>query len=249
MNLSPKTGGASVVPLMSSLWQLPQCVLYSTRPRSACSRVNTPCCFALRVVSCAMEAPSASASTAAIFMRVITLAYNVEATRVMTRLRATGAAIGVFSALLLMAGSARAQPPDDLRIRYNSGRAVVPIFEGWIRKADGSFELVFGYFNRNYVEEVSLPVGPANYFEPEGPDVGQPAYFYPRLHRFAFRVSVPPDWGSSKEVVWTLTAHGKTEKAVGTLAPIWEIDWVVEIQNAGGGGVDDTSKGPPPRVS
>ncbi len=167
----------------------------------------------------------------------------------MIRFRSNGAAVWAISVLLLMSGSARAQPPDDLRIRYNSGQAVVPIFEGWIRKADGSFDMVFGYFNRNYVEEVILPVGPANHFEPEGPDVGQPAYFYPRLQRYAFRVNVPPDWGSSKEVVWTLTAHGTTEKAIGKLAPIWEIDSVVEIQNAGGGGVDETSKGPPPRVS
>src|SRR5262245_41048495 len=166
----------------------------------------------------------------------------------MSRFRSGAAAAWVISAFLLSSGSARAQPPDDLRIRYNSGQAVVPIYEGWIRKPDGSFDMVFGYFNRNYVEEVVLPVGPANTFEPEGPDVGQPAYFYPRLHRFAFRVNVPGDWGS-KEVAWTLTAHGKTEKAVGTLAPIWEIDWVVEIQNAGGGGVDETTKGPPPRVS
>ena len=47
----------------------------------------------------------------------------------MTRSRVTGAAIWTFSALLMISGSARAQPPDDLRIRYNSGQAVVPIFE------------------------------------------------------------------------------------------------------------------------
>jgi hypothetical protein len=157
-------------------------------------------------------------------------------------------AIWMAAGLFLIVGSARAQPLDDLRIRYNSGQAVVPIFDGWRRNADGSFDMVFGYLNRNYVEEVILPVGPANHFEPEGPDVGQPAYFYPRLNRFAFRVTVPKDWGT-QPVVWTLTAHGKTEKAYGSLAPIWEIDHVVEIQNGGGGGIDETSKRPPPRVS
>ena len=158
------------------------------------------------------------------------------------------AVVTAATIVLLTAGGAATQPPDDLRIRYNSGQSVVPIFEGWRRNADGSFDMMFGYFNRNYVEEVILPVGPANHFEPEGPDVGQPAYFYPRLNRFAFRVNVPKDWGS-QPVVWTLTAYGNTAKAYGSLAPIWEIDHVVEIQNAGGGGIDETSKRPPPRVS
>jgi hypothetical protein len=157
-------------------------------------------------------------------------------------------AVRALCAFLVMIGSASAQPPDDLRIRYNSGQPVVPIFEGWQRNADGSFDLVFGYFNRNYVEEVIVPIGPANSVEPEGPDGGQPAYFYPRLNRFAFRITVPGDWGT-RQVVWTLTVYGRNEKAYGSLAPIWEIDPVVEIQNAGGGGLDETSKGSPPRVS
>ncbi len=100
--------------------------------------------------------------------------------------------------------------------------------------------MVFGYFNRNYVEEVIVPVGPANNLEPEGPDLGQPAYFYPRVHHFVFRVNVPKDWGT-KELVWTITANGKTEKAYGSLAPRWEIDPLVEIQNSGGGGPDETT--------
>jgi len=177
-----------------------------------------------------------------------TRSFGCDMTAAMIQRSCTATAARTAAVALLLIGIANAQPPEDLRIRYNSGQAVVPIFEGWRRNTEGSFDLVFGYFNRNYVEEVVLPVGPANHFEPEGPDVGQPAYFYPRLNRFAFRVTVPKDWGS-QPVVWTLTAHGKTEKAFGSLAPIWEIDHVVEIQNAGGGGVDETSKRPPPRVS
>ena len=34
---------------------------------------------------------------------------------------------------------------------------------------------------------------------------------------------VPRDWGK-KEVVWTLTLRGKTERAVGWLQPEWEIE-------------------------
>ncbi len=160
----------------------------------------------------------------------------------------SSAAAWVAAALLLVVPIVSAQPPDDLRIRYNSGQPVVPIFEGWQRMADGSFDMIFGYLNRNYVEEVIVPIGAANYMEPEGPDQGQPAYFYPRVNRFVFRINVPKDWGM-RPVVWTLTAHGKTEKASGSLAPLWEIDQVVEIQNAGGGGLDESSKRKPPSIS
>ena len=155
------------------------------------------------------------------------------------RHRWSAAAARIAAAVAILVGSANAQPPDDLRIRYNSGQAVVPVFEGWEPLADGTFDMVFGYLNRNYVEEVIVPVGPANHLEPEGPDLGQPAYFYPRVHHFVFRVNVPKDWGT-KELVWTITANGKTEKAYGSLAPRWEIDPLVEIQNAGGGGPDQT---------
>lgn len=160
---------------------------------------------------------------------------------VMIHRRWSAAAAWSAAALVALVSSASAQPPDDLRIRYNSGQPVVPVFEGWERKTDGSFDMLFGYLNRNYVEEVVVPVGPANSFEPEGPDLGQPAYFYPRVHHFVFRVNVPKDWGT-KEVVWTLTTNGKTERAYGSLVPRWEIDPLVEIQNGGGGSGPGTVK-------
>src|SRR5437773_455701 len=80
----------------------------------------------------------------------------------MSHRRCRAAAAWVAAALVSLVNSAGAQPPDDLRIRYNSGQPVVPIFEGWERKTDGSFDMLFGYLNRNYVEEVVVPVGPAN---------------------------------------------------------------------------------------
>ena len=82
----------------------------------------------------------------------------------------------------------------------------------------GSFSLVFGYFNRNWEEAMHLPVGENNTIEPGGPDRGQPTYFHPRRNQFIFRVRVPKDFGK-KELVWTLTSHGKTERVYGTLAP------------------------------
>jgi hypothetical protein len=101
-------------------------------------------------------------------------------------------------------------------LTYTSGQDVSPAYEGWEERADGSFDLVFGYMNRNWKEEIDVPVGPMNNIEPGGPDQGQPTHLLPRRNRFIFRVHVPKDFGQ-KEVVWTLTTHGKTNKAYASL--------------------------------
>jgi hypothetical protein len=108
-------------------------------------------------------------------------------------------------------------------IKYNSGQNIQPIFEGWTRNADGGYQLWFGYLNRNHVEEISVPVGPNNRIEPGGPDRGQPTYFYTRFNRQLFSVTVPRDFGEKAQVIWTVTANGQTERAVGWLRPDWEI--------------------------
>jgi len=130
---------------------------------------------------------------------------------------------------------------------YDSGQNVVPVYEGWEKNADGSFTMVFGYMNRNYEEELDIPVGPDNKFEtltggpngvatePRVADQGQPTHFYTRRQQFMFRVKVPKDWGN-KDFVWTLTSRGKTEKAYGSLWPVWEIDFHVYQQNRAGPG-------------
>jgi hypothetical protein len=103
------------------------------------------------------------------------------------------------------------------------GNTVVPVYEGWYANSDGSFDLVFGYFNRNWDQELDIPVGPANTLDPGGPDRGQPTHFYPRRSKFMFRVQVPKDFGE-REVVWTLTTNGRTERAYGTLKAGYIID-------------------------
>jgi hypothetical protein len=89
--------------------------------------------------------------------------------------------------------------------------------------------------NRNYEEQVDIPVGSGNTFEPGVPDQGQPTHFYPRRQQYVFKVRVPKDWGK-KDLIWTLTSHGKTEKAFATLMPTWEIDVGTYQQNRGGPG-------------
>jgi hypothetical protein len=103
-------------------------------------------------------------------------------------------------------------------IKYARGQNVVPVFEGWVANPDGTFSLIFGYFNRNWEENMFIPVGPDNKIEPGGPDRGQPTAFTARRERLKFEIVVPKDFGN-KEVVWTLTSRGKTEKAYGALVP------------------------------
>src|ERR1700689_2084241 len=99
------------------------------------------------------------------------------------------------------------------QVQYARGQNVAPVFEGWERNPDGTFSMVFGYLNRNYEEELDIPVGPANTIE-AGPgtsgDRGQPTHFYPRRQRFLFRVVVPADWNKEQKVIWTLTLRGHT---------------------------------------
>lgn len=101
-------------------------------------------------------------------------------------------------------------------LTYSRGQNISPAYEGWEQNADGSLSLLFGYMNRNWEEEIDVPVGPDNNIEPGGPDQGQPTHFLPRRNRFIFKVRVPKDFGQ-KEMVWTLTTKGKTEKAYATL--------------------------------
>jgi hypothetical protein len=119
-----------------------------------------------------------------------------------------------------------AQPPAPTYIpqtRFSSGQDVQPTYEGWLRNPDGTSTMVFGYLNRNYKEELAIPAGPDNNVEPDGPDHGQPTYFLPRRQAFFFKVQVPKDWGPQKELIWTVTANGRTEKAFGELTPEEEI--------------------------
>jgi hypothetical protein len=123
---------------------------------------------------------------------------------------------------------------------YSRGQNVSPAYEGWEQNADGSFNFLFGYMNRNWEEELNVPVGPDNTIEPGGPDQGQPTRFLPRRNRFVFRVRVPKDWGQ-KEMVWTLTTKGKTEKAYASLRTDLFIDDVVIASETGSLGAGTSS--------
>jgi hypothetical protein len=112
---------------------------------------------------------------------------------------------------------------------------ITPVYEGWLPNDDGSYELVFGYLNRDWDEELTIPLGPDNTIDPAGPDRGQPTYFLPRRNRFVFKVHVPKDFGKN-EVVWSVTSRGRTEKAYATLKNDYVLDDTVIMSNIGAGG-------------
>ena len=124
-------------------------------------------------------------------------------------------------AFLLGAPSGADAQPTPYNLKYNSGQTVQPIFEGWSRNPDSGFTMHFGYLNRNFLEEIHLPVGPDNHFEPTEIDAGQPTFFYPRAHRRVFSVTVPSDFGD-QQLIWNLAVRGERLQAVGWLDPTWE---------------------------
>jgi|KBSSwiStaDraftv2_1062776.scaffolds.fasta_scaffold06599_9 hypothetical protein len=133
------------------------------------------------------------------------------------------------SITLLVVGSRMAAQS----LTYTKGQNIAPAYEGWEQDADGSKWFVFGYMNRNWVEEIDIPPGPNNTLLPGGPDLGQPTHFLPRRNRFVFRVAVPKNFTEKDELIWTLTAHGVTEKAWATLRPDYILDNVVKASETG----------------
>ena len=67
---------------------------------------------------------------------------------------------GVAVAIAVQTGSAQS---------YSRGQNISPAFEGWEENPDGSFNFLFGYMNRNWEEEIDVPVGPDNNISPGAP--------------------------------------------------------------------------------
>src|ERR1051326_3244777 len=79
------------------------------------------------------------------------------------------------------------------QIQYASGQDVAAAFEGWQQNPDGTYSFVFGYLNRNYEEQVDVPIGPYNNIENAGSGGagGQPTHFFPRRPSVDSKFPVP----------------------------------------------------------
>jgi hypothetical protein len=119
----------------------------------------------------------------------------------------------LVAAVALLAAGARPQAQFE--------KMVSTTFDGWNKLADGSYELVFGYINRN-ATEVDVPLGAANQVDPAPGDHGQPANFLPGRQRAAFRVPVPANFKG--KYVWTLTYGGMTQVATASIDQNYSLD-------------------------
>ena len=143
--------------------------------------------------------------------------------------------------VLLALATAFAPDASAQSLSYSRGQNVSPAYEGWEIAPDGTKYFVFGYMNRNWEEELDVPVGPDNGFNIGAADQGQPTHFLPRRNRFIFRVPVPSGFTEKDELVWTLTTRGKTEKAYASLRLDYQIDDVVRASETGALGAGTSS--------
>ena len=61
-------------------------------------------------------------------------------------------------------------------LTYAKGQTVSPAYEGWEEDSAGRKFFVFGYMNRNWQEELDIPVGADNKFTTGAADQGQPTH-------------------------------------------------------------------------
>ncbi|MBI3490629.1 MAG: hypothetical protein HY047_02355 [Acidobacteria bacterium] len=122
-------------------------------------------------------------------------------------------ALRMCALMALVAGaavSAQVQLPSAPPKQF--GSSVTPAFEGWFYNPDGTQSLLIGYYSRNTEQEVDIPIGPNNHFEPGNPDMGQPTHFLTRRRFGMFVVTVPKEFGRTEKIWWTLTVNGVTNK-------------------------------------
>ncbi len=151
-----------------------------------------------------------------------------------------GLIVGALAGAALMC-AADASLVSAQSLTYSKGQNVSPAYEGWEEDASGARYFLFGYMNRNWEEEIDVPVGPDNTFSPGDADRGQPTHFLPRRNRFIFRVPVPAGFTDKDELVWTLTTRGKTEQAYATIRTDYKVDDVVKASETGALGAGTSS--------
>lgn len=99
------------------------------------------------------------------------------------------------------------------------GASVTPAYDGWFDNPDGSHTFVIGYYNRNWSQEVDIPIGPNNHFEPGEPDRGQPTHFMPNRNFGMFSITVPKATPANERLWWVLTMNGVTQRVPFHMSP------------------------------
>src|SRR4029079_7150077 len=153
-------------------------------------------------------------------------------------------AASLLAALAMTASLAAQNASQLVNLHHSSGQAVAPVYEGFDVNADGSFNMWFGYMNRNYEERIDLPLGARERLDPRV-DRGHPRNSVRRRHKDVFSVRVPKDFGD-KTLVWKLNAHGQPQQVVATLKPVCQVD---RLRTTRGGNSEKVSSNLPPDVA
>ena len=124
----------------------------------------------------------------------------------------------------------------ELHIKFKSGQSVVPVYEGWERVPDGSFNMVFGYLNRNHVQELRAPGRSAERLRAGSRRSRAADVLLPARESLHLQGERPEGLGSRRRS-WSGRSPrtARPEQARATLLDIWEIDRKVEVSNNGGG--------------
>jgi hypothetical protein len=162
------------------------------------------------------------------------------------RLASLVVAIGVAQAATARAQGAGTLAQPTYQLRHWTGQGLAPVYEGWDRNDDGTYNMWFGYMNRNYEETIELPIGAANKFEPGDADRGQPTFFDTRRHKDVFAVVVPANFGETAKLTWSVAVRGKTESVAGMLTAVWQID---RRRTTRGGNSQNINSNTPPTVT
>ena len=104
-------------------------------------------------------------------------------------------------------------------VSAQQNQPIYPVYDGYLKNADGSYTLAFGYFSHNG-DTVTIPPGPNNGFAPTPGDRMQPTTFKPGHWRFQCAMVVAPDFDGKMK--WTLTYGGVT---TGTSERMLQSNW------------------------
>jgi hypothetical protein len=126
--------------------------------------------------------------------------------RIVFRL-ATVFALAVGGAMVSAQGQLLPSTP-----KLGFGASVTPAYDGWYDNPDGSHTYLIGYYNRNWTQDIDIPIGPNNHFEPGDPDRGQPTHFKPNRNFGMFTITMPKEFPATERMWWVLTVNGVTSR-------------------------------------
>lgn len=140
-----------------------------------------------------------------------------------------GVAVAVAASGALLSAQQTLLPSAPAR---QSGGSIAPVYEGWWDNADGTKTALFGYYSRNTQEEIEVPLGSNNRFEPGDSDRGQPTHFLASRQYGMFTVVLPKDFSTKSKLTWVLNTAGYQGTANVNLAPDFVMSAAKSVEEA-----------------